>query len=181
MPIRIDNIEQIRNALNSEVLKNRVDLLEKRIDELLNLMSSPLMIKPVQWSSTVESFTRPAENFGEQELSPLITRFYRAYDDDGLESPKGGITFVFRINYSKGTVKVGVAICSDKENFNKKTGRDLAVNRFDKEPMTTVYAEGGPLVTVFLKHVESDSVMYGPRGENPVFNKLKTLIDNGLF
>lgn len=50
----------------------------------------------------------------------------------GAIGSKGGITLAFEVvtdESGQSTLKAGIAICSDKENYNRATGRALAMKR----------------------------------------------------
>lgn len=65
--------------------------------------------------------------------------------------PRGGATFAFKIIHTKGKedkalryrIKFGMAKCNWKDNFCKKTGRDLALERLESnnENITLSFAE----------------------------------------
>jgi len=54
-------------------------------------------------------------------------KHYRTEDRHGL-APHGGLTAL--TEFTEDGVQVGVAICSEKDNYCKKTGRELATTRF---------------------------------------------------
>ena len=57
----------------------------------------------------------------------LTFMHFRNLFNHGTISPLGGCTLALGIGDS--TVEVGVAICNDETNFNKKIGRDIASGR----------------------------------------------------
>lgn len=46
----------------------------------------------------------------------------------------GGITFAVKLDYTLRKISFGVSICSDKENFDKKIGRSVALDRLTNDP-----------------------------------------------
>lgn len=50
---------------------------------------------------------------------------------------KGGTTIAYEVNKTSKVINInyGVARCSDKDNFAKKTGRELALKRLRESPM----------------------------------------------
>lgn len=53
----------------------------------------------------------------------------RVVNEDMELYPTGGITFCYN-KYDNGTYEFNYAICSDKDVFSKKRGRDIAEGRF---------------------------------------------------
>lgn len=47
----------------------------------------------------------------------------------------GGYTIAFDREPDSGDVKIGIAACSSKENFNKRVGRTIAAQRLNSEPV----------------------------------------------
>ena len=60
-------------------------------------------------------------------------KHYRVENSKGI-SPFGGLTCI--TERTPGGFRVGVAICSEKDNFSKKIGRNLASYRFKHEYIT---------------------------------------------
>jgi len=61
-----------------------------------------------------------------------IYRYYRfLHPYQSSISPKGGLTFYIEIDYKKNEIHYSCAVCSKKDNFNKKLGQTIARNKFD--------------------------------------------------
>jgi len=56
-------------------------------------------------------------------------RHYRAYHDNKQHMPHGGVTFYFE--YTGTELEIATAICSLKDNYNKRLGRQITKGRFD--------------------------------------------------
>jgi len=54
-------------------------------------------------------------------------RYVRPRDEEGGISNLGGATFVFTLNYKNRTVEIQTALCSPKDNFDKKLGLQTAL------------------------------------------------------
>jgi hypothetical protein len=73
-----------------------------------------------------------------------IFRYLRFYDYNTLEvNPKSGVTFFFSLDYDKRIVKFTFAVHDSKtENFCKKTGRNIAWDRFDSNSFVFSFPMG---------------------------------------
>lgn len=63
-------------------------------------------------------------------------KYYRNTNETGV-SVTGGLTIAYRIDDD--SISYGYAICSDKDQFNKKIGKEVATFRLADEP--TVFDE----------------------------------------
>ncbi len=67
------------------------------------------------------------------EVNPVVLRYLRntQYDVFGnfQYTSKQGITFAYKLCYDTKTLQVAFAVTSQSDNFNKKVGRELALNR----------------------------------------------------
>ena len=66
---------------------------------------------------------------------PIVFRYIRNYDEDDNVSAKGGITFVFAIDYINHEVYFGLSVCSMADTFDKSFGRIVALYDLAKYPM----------------------------------------------
>ena len=66
---------------------------------------------------------------------PIVFRYIRNYDEDGNVTAKGGITFVFAIDYINHEVYFGLSVCSMADTFDKSFGRIVALYDLAKYPM----------------------------------------------
>ena len=66
---------------------------------------------------------------------PIVFRYIRNYDEDDNVTAKGGITFVFAIDYINHEVYFGLSVCSMEDNFDKSFGRIIALYDLAKYPM----------------------------------------------
>lgn len=111
-------------------------------------------------SAVEDHVTKPVAKVHDDEKSPLVVRHSRYIDEFGETHAKGGVTYLFELNYKNRTAKVGVAVCSLKENFNKGMGRNLAEIRLKTDPI--VFAFNAPsnvgLVESFWDAVNLDGV-----------------------
>ena len=57
-----------------------------------------------------------------------IIRYVRPDDGGNM----GGITLVFQLDYSAKTARFGWAVCSKEDNFSKRKGERVAVNRLSE-------------------------------------------------
>jgi len=55
-----------------------------------------------------------------------FARYLRPTDKNGNDSNLGGVTFLFTVDYTLRLATVRFAICSANDNFDKKTGCDIA-------------------------------------------------------
>lgn len=89
-----------------------------------NLRSKRVSVKPV-----------------EKEYKPTKvirhSRYYDPYTDEVLN--KGGMTYAFKIHHNLGVVEVGVSICSRKDYFSRKVGREIACKRLSETPIKFSY------------------------------------------
>ena len=53
---------------------------------------------------------------------------------EGTISNHSGVTFVHTMDESARVIQVGWAVCSDKDNFCRKTGTEIATRRFHENP-----------------------------------------------
>lgn len=118
---------------------------------------------------------KPVAKVRDEEKSPLVVRYSRYTDEFGGVEARGGVTYVFELDYKKRTAKVGIAVCSLKENFNKATGRKLAEDRLKNDPIVFVY--GAPnavrLVDAFWDAVDFDDVSMSTDNRR-IINSIKT-------
>lgn len=70
------------------------------------------------------------------EISPIIIRHSRYYDQFGNTSNLGGLTYAFRIHHGLDMADVGVSVCNKNDNFDRNMGRERAVARLNQKPLT---------------------------------------------
>lgn len=107
-----------------------------------------------------------------ESVSPVIYRYLRPQDyDRETDSPHnlGGVTFAFVIDYQKGTVTVGTAICDDDWNFDKNEGRLIALQNLSRSPIEFEHDPKVPLVSGLLEKVFGDKHV---RSKNPRLAKV---------
>lgn len=83
-------------------------------------------------------------------------------DQDALLSPFGGTTIAYRLLDEK-TIEYAVAECNDKDNYNKKIGRDIATGRLLKKdsPIFVYSAQiGDEVEKVLYEKVEIKEVSH---------------------
>lgn len=111
-------------------------------------------------SAVEDHVTKPVAKVCDDEQRPIVIRHSRYIDETGGVYAKGGVTYLFELNYKNRTAKVGVAVCSLKENFNKKMGILLAEVRLKTDPI--VFAFNAPsdvgLVDTFWDAVNLDGI-----------------------
>lgn len=87
----------------------------KRLEALEHPNSTPTQ-------TTQEETIKPVS---EERYSPIIYRHERRHDEEGI-APRGGIVYAFKIDYLLKRCYVGMAVCSEKENFRKAFGAYIA-------------------------------------------------------
>ena len=88
----------------------------------------------------------------------------RNYDSSGVVEFNGGTTLAFYVQPSgrNTVVMYGLARCHEKDGFNRKTGRDLAIIRLSEAPTTLIT----DFPNKFLVHKELLSELDGPINRN---------------
>lgn len=68
------------------------------------------------------------------------TKFHhvRFYNEDGSVHNMGGATIAFVENLKDNSIRYAWALCSPKDNFNKKTGRAIASGRLKSDNFSMV-------------------------------------------
>ena len=114
--------------------------------------------------------------------TPTIIRYYRVLADS-LVSPSdirisnlGGVTFAFNIDHDAKELAVGFSVCSNKENFVKEVGREIALHRLAESPLKIPYNLNISLVDNVENHLANKMT----KAEINSNRLLKTLYD-GLF
>ena len=125
-------------------------------------------------SAVEDHVTKPVAKVRDGEQRPIVVRHSRYIDGFGEVCAKGGVTYLFELNYKNRTAKVGVAVCSLKENFNKKMGILLAEVRLKTDPI--VFAFDAPsdvgLVDTFWNAVKLDGIRMS-RDNQRIINSIK--------
>lgn len=60
-----------------------------------------------------------------------VFRHVRHKDARGNITSRGGVTFLFRINYPQNSIEFSFALCHPKDNFDHSKANSIAVNRFN--------------------------------------------------
>ncbi len=63
-------------------------------------------------------------------------------------SPKGGKTLCYEVNVREGKIYYSVARCHPDDHYVKRTGRDIALNRFLNDQVQTI-----PLSSTFATNL----------------------------
>ena len=124
----------------------------------------------------VKSTSKPASGAREDGKRPIVVRHSRYADELFREmNARGGVTYVFELDYKKRIAKVGIAVCSLKENFNKATGRKLAEDRLKTDPIVFEYSAPSyvGLVDAFWDAVTLDSASMS-KDNRRIINSIKT-------
>lgn len=74
-------------------------------------------------------------------------------DDYDIYEPRGGTTIAYKKDVFADLVKVGVAKCSEKDHYNKKIGRQVAMGRLEHQWMTVEINQKDPLVSQIISQV----------------------------
>lgn len=69
-------------------------------------------------------------------------------------SPKGGLTLACKLENQK--IKVGIAVCSEKDAYCKRTGRDKALERF----------LNNKTITIDLDYFDIDEILEAIQAQN---------------
>jgi hypothetical protein len=96
-------------------------------------------------------------------LAPVsVIRYVRPMFTDSKLANLGGVTFVFTMDYNIRTVSVQFAICSPKDNFDKKAGiahaRSTPVRVFNLDKFQAYADQTGGFVSAYLHIASSDDV-----------------------
>jgi hypothetical protein len=70
------------------------------------------------------------------DVGSIRFRHVRNVLDDGTVSNMGGCTFAYK--EVDGGIRVSAALCSNKDNFNRKIGRTIAAGRLHSETQSVV-------------------------------------------
>ncbi len=129
------------------------------INQSLESLASMVKYLDARMNALEDRVAKPVAKVRNDEKSPLIVRHSRYFDGFGGVEARGGVTYVFELNYKNRTAKVGIAVCSLKENFNKATGRKLAEDRLKTDPIVFGYSAPSyvGLVDAFWDAVTLDS------------------------
>jgi hypothetical protein len=76
-------------------------------------------------------------------LSPGRILYFHVRDGFEGVANKGGGTAAFELQ-ENGTWKVGIALCSEKDNFNRKLGRLIATGRLKNAPTYDIKGKEHP-------------------------------------
>lgn len=88
--------------------------------------------------------------------SHVIYRYYRRKYWPNITASCGGYTFAFRITFDQ-FIEVGIARCSDDDNFNKEIGRNTAEDMLYSDPHVIPWEKYDPensLVENYVEHIE---------------------------
>ena len=66
------------------------------------------------------------------EIGKVFFRHIRNINGDGTVSNRGGATIAFR-EIEPGVIKMAMALCSNRDNFCRKTGRIISGGRMNSE------------------------------------------------
>lgn len=118
-------------------MKNDVlQAIYKSLESLSNMVKD----LDARMNALEDSVAKPVAKVRGDEKSPLIVRYSRYIDEFGGVEARGGVSYVFELNYKNRTAKAGIAVCSLKESFNKATGRKLAEDRLKTDPIVFEYS-----------------------------------------
>lgn len=83
----------------------------------------------------------------EDKDARLRTVHFRLYDFDSIDSldvsPRGGLTLVYFVSPTNNSITFATALCSNKDNYNKKLGRNIAIGRlYTRQGITALYKSG---------------------------------------
>ncbi len=118
MVMLLNRISKIENHLG--ITPSKIESTEQRLNEIFAKVK------------TQNSYKIPKE-----PISPIIVRHDRYLVGEfimDLDS-KGGVTYAFKLDYKNSVAYVGVAVCSEQENFNKSEGRRLAEHRLKTDSL----------------------------------------------
>lgn len=80
-----------------------------------------------------------ANNTKKSESKTIVTRYSRYIENIPLLFSKmdarGGVSYQFELDYENKCARVGIAVCSEKKRFNKKIGREIALERLKNDPI----------------------------------------------
>lgn len=72
------------------------------------------------------------------ESPELIVRYHRSWPNWNLQNPSV-LTVAAHISYDQGSLRFGWSLCSQKDNFSKKIGRELAIDRLNSGGVVIPY------------------------------------------
>lgn len=151
-----------------EALTERIELLEDRLDRLVDA-SRPFRVTEDDhlYGDSYDDFDDyedDEDEDDEDEEDPIIIRHGRYYDDNGDVSNLGGVTYAFRIDHVEKVAYVGLAICSKEDNFDRRTGRNIAISRLENEPFGFEFESGDNdgLVAEFWDSYNNDQLVASP-------------------
>lgn len=145
------------------------------ISQSLESLSSMVKHLYARMNALEDRAAKPVAKVRNGEKSPLVVRHSRYSDEFGEIHAKGGVTYLFELNYKNRTVKVGVAVCSQKENFEKYIGRKLAEERLKTDPIIFPYSAPSNvgLVDAFWDAVNNGDVRMS-EGNRRILSSIKT-------
>lgn len=73
-----------------------------------------------------------SENCPVPEKGKVFFRHIRNINDDGTVSNRGGATVAYQ-EVKPGLIRVAMALCSNRDNFCRKTGRTIAGGRMNSQ------------------------------------------------
>lgn len=151
--------------MNTEIFN-----LKKKINHLANIVHTlDLTIKELEYSekatkemlyNIARSCVYGSQDVQEQQEQQEQNKHHIAITDENSFSqnnknviyrhlrynnfnPKGGETYAFEINKNSRVVKAGIAACSLKDRFNKKKGREIALQRLQTDPIVFFHETDG--------------------------------------
>ena len=146
-----------------------------------NIEKNESPCREAQWSTTPKKVKL---NKGVFEGMVPVIRHNRIYEfdefDDITVASKGGATFTFRLDYKNSKVYFGMALCSMKDNFNKRIGREMAdlyLHRFAESfPLDREKLQRQSLVSLLMEYLDN-------KEETSEFEKkvLSFMNENGCF
>ena len=103
---------------------------------VLNIQNHSVVVLDLEYNSDAVEVEPTLEAYfvktgrARTESPELIVRYHRTWPNWNLQNPSV-LTVAAHINYNQGSLRFGWSRCSQKDNFSKKIGRDLAIDRLN--------------------------------------------------
>lgn len=103
---------------------------------VLNIQNHSVVVLDLEYNSDAVEVEPTLEAYfvktgrARTESPELIVRYHRIWPNWHLHNPSV-LTVAAHINYDQGSLRFGWSLCNQKDNFSKKIGRELAIDRLN--------------------------------------------------
>ncbi len=134
---------------------------------VLNIQNHSVVVLDLEYNSDAVEVEPTLEAYfvktgrARTESPELIVRYHRTWPSWHLQKNPSVLTVAAHINYDQGSLRFGWSLCSQKDNFSKKIGRDLAIDRLNEGGVVIPYDPKKSIIQNIKADVNEDFARRG--------------------